>query len=208
MPVSSALFLSRLESRDLVCTVEEHIGAAFADALGGETSQAALDTRAQMVDEKPANEHKKLNLGPNASLFLLRQRVIYEMAAGGFDFAAATARCLVRALQRSGCSSLQELVEMTGASVSAIESLKWEGLDSHGHVQQDGAVTAKNGESLLALRDRSILARWGQKLQVAKDDAARAAAAAAADAAAAAKEVPVDQGADVAALAPASGYGA
>ena len=161
-----------------------------------------------MVDEKPANEHQKLNLGPNASLFLLCQRVIYEMAAGGFDFVAATARCLVRALQRSGCSSLQELVEMTGASVSAIETLKWEGLDSHGHVQQDCAVTAKNGESLLALRDRSVLARWGQKLQVAKDDAARAAAAAAADAAAAAKEVPVDQGPDVAALAQASGYGA
>ena len=49
----------------------------------------------------------------------------------------------------------------------------------------------------------------GQKLQVAKDDAARAAAAAADDAAAAAaKEVPVDQGPDVAALAQASGYGA
>ena len=95
---ASALFLSRLESRDVVCTDEEHIGVAFADALGGETSQAALDTRAQMVDEKPANEHKKLNLGPNLSLFLLRQRVIYEMAAGGFDFAATTARCLVRAL--------------------------------------------------------------------------------------------------------------
>ena len=74
MPVSSALFLSRLESRDVVCTDEEHIRVAFADALGGETSQAALDTRAQMVDEKPANEHKKVNLGPNPSLFLLRQR--------------------------------------------------------------------------------------------------------------------------------------
>ena len=65
MPVSSALFLSRLESWELVCTAEEHIGAAFADTLGGETSQAALDMRAQMVDVKPANERKKLNLGPN-----------------------------------------------------------------------------------------------------------------------------------------------
>ena len=61
---------------------------------------------------------------------------------------------------------------------------------------------------MLVFRDRSILARWGQKLQAAKDDAAREAAAAAADAAAAAKEAPVDQGPDVAALAQASGYGA
>ena len=107
MRVSSALFLSRLESRDVVCADEEHIGAAFADALGGETSQAVLDTRAQLVDEKPAGEHLKLNLGPNRALFLLRQRVIYEMATGGFDFAAATACCLVRALRRSSCSSLK-----------------------------------------------------------------------------------------------------
>ena len=67
---------------------------------------------------------------------------------------------------------------------------------------------AKNGESLLALRDRCVLAKWGQKLRAAKDKAARAAAAAAADAATAAKEVPVDQGPDVDALALASGYGA
>jgi hypothetical protein len=206
MPALSALFLSRLESRELVCNDQEHVGAAFADALGGEVSQAALDTRAQMVDEKPANEHKKLNLGPNLSLFLLRQRVIYEMSAGGFDFAAATARCLVRAVQRSGCSSLQELVERTGADVSAIETLKWEGLDSHGHVQVDCAATAKNGESFLILRDRCILAKWGKKLQAAKDDAAKEAAAAAADAAAAAKENPVDQGPDVPAPAQAAGY--
>ena len=64
--------------------------------------------------------HKKLNLSPNLSLFLLRQRVIYEMSAGGFDFVAATARCLVRAPQRSYCTSLQDVVEMTGADVSAI----------------------------------------------------------------------------------------
>ena len=113
-----------------------------------------------MVDEKPANEHKKLNLGPNLDLFLLRQRVVYEMSAGGFDFAAPTARCLVRALQQSHCSSVQELVEMTGSTVAAIaDSLKWEGLDSHGHVQVDCPVTAKNGESLLILRDRCILAK-------------------------------------------------
>ena len=98
---------------------------------------------------------------------------------------------------------------MTGSDVSAIaESLKWEGLDSHGHMQVDCAVTAKNGESLLILRDRCILAKWGQKLQAAKDDAARDAAAAAADAAAVAKENPVDQGPGVHALAQASGYGA
>ena len=205
MPVSSALFLSRLGTREVVCTVEEHIGAALADALGGEVSQAALDTRAQMVDEKPANEHNKLNLGPNLSLFLLRQRVIYEMAAGGFDFAVTTARCLVRALQTAGCSSLQELVEMTGSTVTAAESLKWEGLDSNGHAQHDCTVRAKNGEAMLVLRDRGILARWGQKLQAAKDEADKTAAAAAA---AAAKEVPADQGPDVDALALASGYGA
>ena len=98
---------------------------------------------------------------------------------------------------------------MTGADVTAIaSSLKWEGLDSNGHVQRDVAVTAKNGESLLALRDRCTLAKWGQKLRAAKDEAARASAAAAADAAAAAKEVPVDQGPDVDALPQASGYGA
>ena len=97
---------------------------------------------------------------------------------------------------------------MTGASVSAVESLKWEGLDFNGHGQHDSTVGAKNGEAMLILRDRSILARWGQKLQAAKDDAAGAAAATAADATAAAKEAPADQGPDVAALALASGYGA
>ena len=131
------------------------------------------------------------------------------MAAGGFNFAAATARCLVRALQRSGCSSLRELVEMMGPEASAIAAtLKWEGLDSNGHVQVDCAITAKNGESLLILRDHCIVAKWAKKLEAAKNDAAKEAAAAAADAAAAAKENPVNQGPDVPALALASGSGA
>ena len=68
-----------------------------------------------MIEEKPAGEHEKLNLGPNMALFLLRQRVAFEMVASGVEFAAATARCLVRAVQQTGSSSLQELVGVTGS---------------------------------------------------------------------------------------------
>ena len=69
-------------------------------------------------------------------------------------------------------------------------------------------VTAKNGKSLLILRDRFILAAWAKKLESAKNDAAQEAATVAAAAATAAKEQPVDQGPDVPALARAAGYGA
>ena len=131
MPAPFALFLSRLESRDQVCTDQEHIGAPFADVLGEEVSQATLDTRVQMINAEPAVEHEKLNLGPNLSLFLLRQRIVLEMAAGGVVFAAATARCLVRAQSRAGASSLQELVEVMGLEAAAISAaLRWEGLGS------------------------------------------------------------------------------
>ena len=61
------------------------------------------------MKEKADGEHEKLHLGPNKDRFLLRQRVVFEMAAGGMEFTAASACCLVHALQQTGASSPQTL---------------------------------------------------------------------------------------------------
>ena len=87
--------------RDKVCREAEHVDTAFAEALGGNLSVGIVDARVQVVKEKEGDEHAKLQLGPDKGLFLLCQRVIFKMAAGGMEFAAVPARCLALVLQRT-----------------------------------------------------------------------------------------------------------
>ena len=115
-----ALLLFRLASRDQVCRDAGNVNEAFAAALGGDLSVGLLNTRVLLIKEKVNNEHEKLQLGPDKALFLLRQRVVYEMTAAGIEFSAPSARCFVRALQHSGASSLEELVDVAGPSAQAL----------------------------------------------------------------------------------------
>ena len=115
-----ALLLSRFALHDQVCREAEHIDVAFTAALGGDLSEGILDARVQLVKEKEAGDHVKLHLGPGKGLFLLRQRVIFEMTRWRHEFAAAPARALVRALQQTGASSLEALVDVTGPTASDI----------------------------------------------------------------------------------------
>ena len=87
-------------------------------------------------------------------------------------------------------------------------TLRCEGLGGSGHIQVDCNVNAKNGESLLILKDRFTLAVFARKPESAREDAAKEVAATAAAAAAAAKGQPADEGRDVPALTLAAGYGA
>ena len=200
-----SLLLSWLKVRDQVCRPVEHVDEAFVAALGGAPlTLGILDQRVQLVKDKLPNEHEKLQLGPDKGLFLLRQRVVFELAATEAEFTAASARCLVRALQQTGAQSLEELVDTVGPSAKDIaENLLWEGLGGSGHVNQDSGVTAKNGEPILVLKDRFLLAAFKKAI-----DAARAQQAKEDAAAAAAQPAEADSGPDIPALAQAAGYGA
>ena len=181
-----SLLLSWLASRDQVYRDSEHVDEAFVATLGGgDLTLGLLDGRVQLVKEKLNNEHEKLQLGPDKALYMLRQKVVYELAAAGVDFSASAACCFVRALQHCGASSLEELVNTVGPTAKDIaEAPLWEGLGGSGHTNQDTGITAKNGEPILILRDRFTLASYKMSIDsarelVAKENAAAAAAAAA-----------------------------
>ena len=113
MPAPAHL-LSRLAQRYQVSRDSGSPDQAFAAALGEPLDE--LDARIQLITEQEHGEHEKLRLGPDKDLLLLRQRVIFEMAAAGVDFCPRLARALVRALQFTGSPCLEALAALTGVT--------------------------------------------------------------------------------------------
>ena len=112
------------------------------------------------MKEKVASEKEPMHLGPNLDLHLLRQVVVFELEAAGVKFNADSARALVRCLQKGRQSSLESMVGTVGSTIALIaESLVWEGLDEGGTPDPAiGNKKRKNGEPLLDLKDRLLLA--------------------------------------------------
>ena len=80
---------------------------------------------------------------------------------------------------------MEELADTVSPSAKDFaENLLWEGLGGSGHDNQDSSVKAKNGESILTLRDRYSLAAFKKAVDATRDQVAKETAAAAAAAAA------------------------
>ena len=111
-------------------------------------------------------------------LFFLRQRVIFEMAAGDIPFVASSARYFVRCLQKAGASSLEALVATVGSTAPQIAaSLVWEGMGDGGTPDPYVGRLRKNGEPLVDMRERFLLAGFAQGLGKAQKAEAAAAPA-------------------------------
>ena len=105
------------------------------------------------------NEKEPMHLGPDKDFFVLRQRVVFEMAAGDIPFTAGFARCFVRCLQKAGASSLEALVATVGSTGPEIAvTLVWKGMGNDGTQNPYIGRVRRNGEPLLNMKERFLLA--------------------------------------------------
>ena len=121
------------------------------------------------------------------------------------ECSAPSAQSFIQALQHAGAPLLEALVDIAGPMAHDLaQALLWEGLGANGHVNPGTGVTAKNGEPLLVLKGRFMLAAFMKALTATTDVNAKEAAAATA---AADKDPEADAGPNIQALVQAAGYG-
>lgn len=164
-----ALNFTALAHCDRVVSDDELVSQAFADALGVDLDvmNAQIDAVAQVVDGEPAF----LNLA-DEDFFVLRQRVMFELACLGRAVRAPRVREIIRACQVWGFSGVADLAK-NYPSPADLATITW------ANVPSGAAGNQYRGREILSGPERTAIVAFAVALKEQRVELARVTARAA-----------------------------